>query len=91
MTLFRACQNPPYARPDRHFVFAWIFVVSSFLFKKEDLAVITPRPVRILAVREVCVIFREQRGERPSSALSTNVNISSTHISWPAFCNPANS
>lgn len=53
MTLFRACQNPPYARPDRHFVFSWIFVVSSFLMKKEDLAVITPRPARLLVVRGV--------------------------------------
>jgi len=92
MTLFRACQNPPHARPDRHVVFAWIFVVSSFLFKKEDLAVITHHgPMRILAVTEVCIIVREQHGEKLSSALSTNVNISSTHMSWPAFCNPANS
>ena len=40
MALFRACQNPPYARPDRHLVFSRILVVSSFLFENEDSAVI---------------------------------------------------
>ena len=71
MALFRACQNPPYARPDRHLVFSRILVVSSFLFENEDSAVIISTASESSSGGR-CTLFSDFKRRLASMKLSTN-------------------